>query len=55
MKTWFGVPPLGGAAWKPPKGGTPNLPQRDSMVVSNRRLGFLLYAKMARGYGGLPF
>src|SRR2546426_11518159 len=25
LKNAFGVPPLGGTAWEPPKGGTPNL------------------------------
>jgi hypothetical protein len=34
----FGVPPLGGAAPKPPKGGTPNLPHRVSMVLFKQAL-----------------
>ena len=38
LKTRFGVPPLGGAAQKPPKGGTPNLPQRVSMVFFKQAL-----------------
>ena len=33
LKMRFGVPPLGGAALKPPKGGTPNRPHRVSMVL----------------------
>ena len=32
LQTRFGVPPLGGEAQKPPKGGTPNLLQRVSTV-----------------------
>jgi hypothetical protein len=38
LKTRFGVPPLGGAAQKPPKGGTPNLLQRVSMVFFKQAL-----------------
>jgi hypothetical protein len=38
LKTRFGVPPLGGTAQKPRKGGTPNLQQRVSMVFFNQAL-----------------
>ena len=38
LKTRFGVPPLGGAAQKPPKGGTPYLLQRVSMVFFKQAL-----------------
>jgi hypothetical protein len=38
LKTRLGVPPLGGAATKPPKGGTPNLLQRVSMVFFKQAL-----------------
>jgi hypothetical protein len=38
LKTRFGVPPLGGAAQKPPKGGTPNLLQPVSRVFFKQAL-----------------
>src|ERR1017187_7878479 len=38
LRTRFGVPPLGSAVRKPPKGGTPNLPRQVSMLFFKQAL-----------------
>src|SRR6266498_5700682 len=38
LKIRFGVPPLGGLTWKPPKGGTPTQALRISKVFSKHAL-----------------
>src|SRR6266542_1121452 len=39
LKIRFGVPPLGGLTWKPPKGGTPTQALRISKVFFKHALG----------------
>ena len=53
LKTRFGVPPLGGAAQKPPKGGTPNLLQQVSMVFFKQALRELPATAFRRWVDGL--